>query len=143
MIIDTNQRKFITALTRVFGGSPKVALQTVELLNPKAISQISPQAGQEDLEAYQSLAIISKGGFAAPQAFASRGRVGTIVENEGTPQLAEVFADDHKIGAIVVQILQEKLTKPEEVQSQVEALFGDEHKADVGRIFNFLLNKAG
>ena len=141
MIIDTNQRKFITALTGVFGGSPKVALQTVELLNPKTISQINPQASQENLETYQSLAIISKG--FAPRAFASGGSVGIIVEREGTPQLAEVFANDHKIGAIVVQILQGKLTKPEEVQSQIEALFGDEHKAEAGRIFNLLLNKAG
>ena len=142
MIVNTDQRRLITALTGVFGGNPKQALETVELLDPKAISQIDIQAGFGDLKVKQSLEIISKGGFANPQAFASRGRVGVLVESEGAPQLAEIFADDHKIGAIVIQILQGTLTKPEDVQSKVEALFEDKHKADLAKLFKFLLNRA-
>ena len=142
MLIKADQKRFITALTGVFAGNTKRALETVELLDPNAISQINTQADSEDLQAKQSLAIISKGGFANLQAFASRGSVDVLVESEGSPQLGEVFVDDHKIGAIVVEILQGKLTKPEDVQSRVEVLFEDKHKADASRIFNFLLNRA-
>ena len=135
MQIDTNQRALLKALTGVFGGNKNRALQTVELLAPEAISQIDTQAGSNDF----TLAVISKGGFAAPQAFASRGRVGVIVESEGGPQLGEVFTDDDKIGLIVVEILQGKLTKPEEVQPRIEALFEDQQsKADAWRAFQIL-----
>ena len=143
MRINAKQRKLITTLAGTFGGNPQIALKIVGLLNPRAISQIDTQAAlkdSKDSKEYEALVIISK--FVAPKAFTSRGTVGIIVEKEDSPQLAEVFSDDDKIGAIVVKILQGKLTKPEEVQSQVEDLFEDKHKAGAAKLFNFLLNKA-
>ena len=137
MNITTAQRQFIAVITGVFGGNLKQALQTVELLDPEAISRINTQAGSSD----STLQVISKGGFASPEACVSRGRVGVMVEREGGPQLGEVFTDDDRIGAIVVEILQGKLVTPEEVQERVEALFDEQSRGDIARLFSILLDK--